>query len=246
MVTLHVVGREDAGAFAADRILSRAAVGTLSALGVATGSSAEPVYAALAPHPDAGRLLAGTTAYALDEYVGLGPDHPDSYRATLTRQYVAPLGLDPARLRTPDGAAADPDAEAARYEAELRARGGVDLQLLGIGANGHIGFNEPGADLAGGAHVVTLAERTRRDNARFFARPDLVPHRALTQGIGTILRATEIVLLAFGEAKADALARALEGPRTAAVPASVLPGHPAVTVLADAAAASRLTRVGAA
>jgi glucosamine-6-phosphate deaminase len=234
-----VLGREEAGAFAAGRILERARDGRLRRLGVATGGSAEPVYAALRAQPEAAGLLGGATAYALDEYVGLSGTHPQSYQATLRREYLEPLGLPPEGLRVPDGAAADPHDEAARFDAELTAAGGVDLQILGIGSNGHIAFNEPGSDLAGRTRVQELSEQTRTDNARFFGARRDVPTHAITQGVGTILSADEILLLAFGTTKARALHAALTGPISSDVPASALQHHPRVTVLADPDAVSR-------
>lgn len=233
--------RAEAGRHVARRILERARTNRLRTLGVATGSSAEPVYVALAESSDARDALSGTTAYALDEYVGLAGADVNSYRSTLERQFVRPLGLPATALRVPDGAAPDPSAEAERYELELAGRGGADLQLLGIGSNGHIAFNEPGADLAGRTHVVDLTAQTRADNARFFADPAQVPIRAITQGVGTIMSADELILLAFGPEKADALHAALAGPVTSRVPASALQRHPSLTVLADADAARHLS-----
>lgn len=232
-IEVVVADREQAGAEAARRILDRARRGGLRRLGVATGGSAEPVYAALRADADAVALLRETTAYALDEYAGLAADHPDSYRATLMRQYASPMGLSPDRLRVPDGSAADLEAEAARYDAEIAAHGGVDLQILGIGGNGHIAFNEPGAPLDGRTHVQMLSESTRADNARFFESQDEVPTHAITQGIGTIMSADEIVMLAFGAGKAAAVRDALRGPVTPAVPASALQRHARVTLIAD-------------
>ncbi|EZP27879.1 glucosamine-6-phosphate deaminase [Microbacterium oleivorans] len=211
-------------------------------LGVATGSSPQPLYRALAARVHAGLDLSRTTAFALDEYVGLPVDHPESYHAVIAREVTAPLGLDAERVHVPEGAAADPVAAAARYEAAIVAAGGVDLQILGIGANGHIGFNEPGSDADSRTRIVELAPRTVADNSRFFdGDAGRVPTHALTQGIGTILAAREIVLVAWGESKADAVARAVEGPQTAELPASFLQRHARVTLVLDHAAASKLS-----
>lgn len=211
-------------------------------LGVATGSSPQPLYRALADRVQAGLDLARATAFALDEYVGLPVDHPESYHSVIAREVIGPLGLDPSRVHVPEGVSADPVDAAARYEAAIAAAGGVDLQILGIGANGHIGFNEPGSAPDSRTRVVDLAPRTVADNSRFFdGDAGLVPTRALTQGIGTILEAREIVLIAWGESKADAVARAVEGPQTAELPASFLQRHDRVTLVLDAAAASRLS-----
>lgn len=213
-------------------------------LGLATGSSPLPVYEALRPHA---ALLRDVRGVALDEYVGLPAGHPQSYRAVIEREVIAPLGLDPARVRVPgDDLAVGPGLEASlaeagdRYEAAIAAVGGVDLQLLGIGATGHIGFNEPGSSFASRTRVKTLTEQTRRDNARFFDHPDAVPMHCITQGLGTILAARHLVLLAFGAAKAAAVAAAVEGPVTASLPASAIQLHGHVTVVVDESAAAQL------
>ena len=212
-------------------------------LGVATGSTPLSSYRALA----AKQLdLSGVTAFALDEYVGLAPGHPQSYLAVIDREVTGQLGLDPARVHVP-GAELEVGADAAalerageRYERAIADAGGIDLQLLGIGATGHIGFNEPGSSLASRTRVKTLMRLTRIDNARFFDSVDEVPRHCITQGLGTILEARYLVLLAFGEHKADAVAGALEGPVSASIPGSVVQLHPRVTVIVDEAAASGL------
>ena len=206
-------------------------------LGVATGSTPLPVYAALARERAAGLDLAQVTAFALDEYVGLPREHPESYHSVIRREVTEPLGLDPSRVHVPDGDLAMIATAGERFEAALLAHGGVDLQLLGIGTDGHVGFNEPGSSLASSTRIKTLTAQTRADNARFFDRPDDVPTHCITQGIGTILRAGHLVLLAFGEGKADAVAGAVEGPITASVPGSCIQLHAHVTVVVDEAAA---------
>ncbi|HET8957419.1 MAG TPA: glucosamine-6-phosphate deaminase, partial [Microcella sp.] len=203
-----VADADEAGALVAQHIAARAAVAPELVLGLATGSTPLPVYRALAAHSG---WLGRVRGVALDEYVGLAVDHPERYRAVIDREVVQTLGLDPRRVRVPgdDVDHGDPDELAAagdRFERELEALGGVDLQLLGIGATGHIGFNEPGSSFASRTRVKTLTEQTRRDNARFFASADEVPVHCITQGLGTILEARHLVLLAFGEAKAEALA----------------------------------------
>jgi glucosamine-6-phosphate deaminase len=206
-------------------------------LGLATGSTPLTTYAALAAKP---LEMSEVRAFALDEYVGLPAGHPQSYRAVIAREVVGPLGLDPALVRVP-GDDGGPIAEAgARYELAIADAGGIDVQLLGIGRTGHIGFNEPGSSLASATRIKTLAQKTRADNARFFDSPDEVPKHCLTQGLGTILRSRQLLLLAFGEAKAEAIAGAVEGPVTASLPASVIQLHPEVTVIVDEPAASRL------
>jgi glucosamine-6-phosphate deaminase len=179
------------------------------------------------------------SGFALDEYVGLEPGHPESYRAVITREVVEPLGLTPSLVHVP--ADSGPIETAGEdYERAIDAAGGIDLQVLGIGRTGHVGFNEPGSSFASRTRVKTLTEQTRRDNARFFSSLEEVPTHCVTQGLGTILRARQLVLLAFGEAKADAVAGAVEGPITSSLPGSVIQLHPRVTVIVDEAAASGL------
>lgn len=224
------------GELAADLIEQLVTERPDAVLGLATGSTPLSTWRALQSR----RLdLSRVRGFALDEYAGLEPGHPESYRAVIAREVVAPLGLTPSLVRVP---AQDGPIETAgeRYEAEIVAAGGVDLQVLGIGATGHIGFNEPGSSFASLTRVKTLTEQTRRDNARFFDSPQDVPVHCVTQGLGTILRAGHLVLLAFGEAKAEALAGAVEGPVTASLPGSAIQLHPRVTVIVDEAAASRL------
>lgn len=215
-------------------------------LGVATGSSPLSAYEHLAAMVRAGDLdLTRARAFALDEYVGLPRGHAQGYAAVVDRTVTRPLGLDPARVHVPDGCADDLDAAASAHERLIADAGGVDVQILGIGSDGHIGFNEPGASPASRTHVEVLAESTRRDNARFFASPDEVPHRALTEGLATILDHRCLVVIAQGLGKARAVADMIEGPVTTSCPASLLQRHPDVTVVLDAAAASCLRDAGA-
>ena len=211
-------------------------------LGVATGSTPLPVYAALARERAAGLDLAQVTAFALDEYVGLPREHPESYHSVIQREVTEPLGLDPARVHVPDGDEATVATAGERYEAALLKHGGVDLQLLGIGTDGHVAFNEPGSSLSSSTRIKTLTAQTRADNARFFDTPAAVPTHCITQGIGTILRADHLVLLAFGSAKAAAVAAAVEGPVTATLPGSCIQLHAHVTVVVDEEAATSLER----
>jgi len=234
-------GAEEVGRFGADRVAAVAGRTPDAVLGLATGSSPTGIYAELARRVAAGTLdLSRVRGFALDEYVGIPRDHPQSYAAVIDREVVRPLGLDPARVRVPDGRAPDLAAEAAAYDRAIAVAGGVDLQILGIGANGHIGFNEPTSSLASRTRIKTLAPRTRTDNARFFDSPDEVPTHCITQGLGTILEARELLLVAQGEAKAEAVAAAVEGPLSSMCPASVLQLHPRAGVVVDEAAASRL------
>jgi glucosamine-6-phosphate deaminase len=229
------------GEAAADLVVAGLAVRPSPVLGVATGSSPLTTYVHLAEEVRAGRLdLSGVRAFALDEYVGLPRDHRESYRRVVEREVTVPLGLDPSGVAVPDGNAPDPEAACRRYEAAIRAAGGVDVQILGIGTNGHIGFNEPGTAFSARTRVAELTASTRQDNARYFASPGEVPARCLTQGIGTILEARSIVLVASGESKARAIEQAVHRAPTVDCPASALQGHPQVTFVLDAAAARLL------
>ncbi|RJN31793.1 glucosamine-6-phosphate deaminase [Nesterenkonia natronophila] len=244
MTRLFVVtGQEQGGDLAAEEI-ARALAATESGfvLGVATGSSPESTWRALAarkPPVD----LSAVRAFALDEYWDLPADHPESYKEVIHRQITRPLGLNPQLVRVPGDDGKDLRA-AQRYEQAIRAAGGIDLQVLGIGRNGHIGFNEPGSSLDSRCRVTQLSEETRKANSRFFATVEDVPAYCITQGIGTITEARRLLLLAYGPEKAQALAAALEGPVTSAVPASALQLHPDLTVVADESAASQLRRTG--
>jgi glucosamine-6-phosphate deaminase len=242
-ISVHVV--DDAlqvGETAAHLIAANLALRPSPVLGIATGSSPLTTYAHLAQLIRAGHLdVSRTSAFALDEYVGLPADHRESYRSVVDREVTTRLGLDPARVLVPDGNADDLDAACLDYEAAIRSAGGIDVQILGIGTNGHIGFNEPGTVFNSRTRIARLTPSTRFDNARYFPSLADVPTRCLTQGIGTILEARSIVLVASGEAKARAVAQALHGGRSLDCPASALQGHADVTFVLDAAAAHRLT-----
>lgn len=229
--------REAAGAAGAAVVRGCVQAKPDAVLGFATGSSPLPLYDALA---DFGLDFSRVRGFALDEYIGLPPGDPRSYGAVIDSEVVQRLGMRPGSVLLPDVSAADLDAAAREYEQAIRDAGGVDLQILGIGHNGHLAFNEPGAALDSRTRVEELAERTRRANARFFDSPDQVPTRCMTQGIGTILDARQLLLIAHGADKADIIARALQGPVTPDCPASALQLHPRVTVLLDQSAAARL------
>jgi glucosamine-6-phosphate deaminase len=210
-------------------------------LGLATGSSPLPVYDELAlRHSRDGWDFSQVRGFALDEYVGLQPGHQASYREVIRREFTERVNISPANVHCPDGGAADIPAACRAYEDAIHAAGGVDLQLLGIGTDGHIGFNEPGSSLASRTRIKTLIEQTRRDNARFFGGLAEVPHHVLTQGLGTILDARHVILLAAGAQKAQAVRDLVEGPVAAICAASVLQLHPHATILVDEAAASSL------
>ena len=250
---LRLLVARDAGelsALAADVVHDVLSRSPAPVLGLATGGSVAGLYAELIRrHQRDGLSFAGVRAFLADEYLGLPADHPQAYRNVIRRLLADHVDLAPGAVAGPHTAAPDLAAECARYDRLLAAEcarydrllaAGVDLQVLGIGRNGHIAFNEPGSSLTGSTRVVTISEQTRRDNARFFGDPADVPRRAITQGIGTIRRAAHLLLVAAGESKAIALRAALEGPVTTAVPASALQLHQNVTVVADQAAASAL------
>lgn len=244
---MEVVIREDVGAvatFVADIIDRLVSSRPTAVLGLATGSSPLGTYGELVRRHRAATLtFRQTTAFLLDEYIGLQPGHPASYRTFIEQNFSGLVDIDPTSVHVPDGAANDIDAACADYEAQIRAAGGVDLQLLGIGTDGHVGFNEPTSSLASRTRVKTLTEETRADNARFFGSIDDVPHHVVTQGIGTILDARHLVLIALGTAKAEPIARAVEGPVASMCPASAIQLHPHATVVIDEAAAAQLTLV---
>ncbi len=228
-----------AGRSIADRIAEVIRRKPDAVIGVATGSSPYPVYAALAEHVEAGLDASAVRWFALDEYVGLPAAHPESYRSVLERALIEPLGLDPRQLHVPDGTTADPDAAARAYEAAIE-EAGVDVQLVGIGENGHIAFNEPGTPFESTTHRAVLTDSTRRANSRFFSSLDDVPTECLTQGLATIMRADRIELIATGTGKAAAIAAGVTGPVTTQCPASILREHPQVRVTLDPDAASCL------
>ncbi|WP_112310577.1 glucosamine-6-phosphate deaminase [Pseudogemmobacter bohemicus] len=226
---------------AAGLIAARLRARPETVLGLATGGTMEAVYARLIrDHRETGLSFAGVTSFNLDEYVGLAPDHPCSYWHYMRRQLFDHVDIDQARAHLPRGDAPDPKAEAARYEAAIETAGDIGLQLLGLGLNGHIGFNEPISSLSSVTRIKTLTQSTRNANARFFDRPEDVPRLAITMGIGTITRASDVLLLAHGAAKARVVAAMIEGPLCASCPASALQMHRKVTVVIDREAAADL------
>ncbi len=211
-------------------------------LGLATGETMEAVFAELVRrHRERGLSFAGVHTYLLDEYLGLDGEDPCAYRNVVRRLLAGHVDMEPGAVHGPNPHAADLAVECSRYEQAVRAAS-VGLQLLGIGANGHIAFNEPGEPLDSTTRVVALSERTRTDNARFFPDGQSPPVRAITQGISTIGAAAELLLIACGEHKARAVARAVEGPVASDSPASAVRLHPNVTVVLDPPASSRLTK----
>lgn len=235
---------EEIGEVVADTIEDLVRRRPAAVLGLATGSTPLPTYRALVRRHRAGTgpSYAQVQTFNLDEYVGLPPGHPESYRATIARELTDDLGLPPERVHGPDPDPAGLPTAGVRYDEAIARAGGADLQLLGIGTDGHLAFNEPGSSLSSRTRLKTLSAQTRHDNARFFGSADQVPRHVLTQGLGTILEARHLVLIATGAGKAAALAAAVEGPLSASCPASVLQLHPHVSVLVDAEAASLLKR----
>ena len=214
-------------------------------IGLATGSSPVGAYNVLIDEHRAGSVsFAHASAVLLDEYVGLPADHHETYRTFIRRALTDEVDLPAERLFGPDVWADDLLAACPSYEHLLAELGGVDLQLLGIGTDGHIGFNEPSSSLGSRTRIKTLTEATRQDNARFFPSLDDVPHHVVTQGLATILDARHLLLIAAGHGKAAPIARAVEGPLTSMCPASVLQLHPHATVVVDDAAAAELQLAG--
>ncbi|HKP42090.1 glucosamine-6-phosphate deaminase [Mycobacterium sp.] len=217
-----------------------------AALGLATGSSPLAIYDELVTRHDAGLVsFRQARGFTLDEYVGLPADHPERYRNVIDRVFVSRVDFAAGSVQGPDGLADDIPAACAAYETAIREAGGVDLQILGIGTDGHIAFNEPGSSLASRTRIKTLTRQTRMDNARFFGGDiDSVPTHCVTQGLGTIMTARHLILVAIGIRKAEAVHHLVEGPVSAMWPATILQHHPHVTALLDDAAAHRLQLAG--
>lgn len=230
------------GAVGADAIESLLARKPDAVLGLATGSSPLSIYDELADRCAAGRVsFKQARGFTLDEYVGLPADHPERYRNVIDTAFASRVDFEPGAVAGPDGLAHDIPAACAAYEQAISAAGGIDLQILGIGTDGHIGFNEPGSSLASRTRIKTLTRQTRLDNARFFGGDfDTVPTHCLTQGLGTIMAARHVVLVATGGNKAEAVHHLVEGAVSAMWPATILQHHPHATVLVDDAAARRL------
>ena len=208
-------------------------------LGLATGSTPEGLYAQLVKDCQEGKIsFKDVSTYNLDEYRGLENDHPQSYHYFMEQHLFNHVDIDLAATHVPDGSNPDAAAACADYEAAIKASGGVDLQLLGLGHNGHIGFNEPADTFAKETNCVELTRSTIEANSRLFDHIDEVPTQAYTMGIGTIMRAAKILVVANGEGKAQIVRDAFFGPVTPQVPASILQFHPDVTVIVDEAAAS--------
>ena len=209
-------------------------------LGMATGSTPVGLYKELVKMYEAGDLdFSQVTTFNLDEYIGLAPEHDQSYHYFMHDHFFDHVNIDPSRINLPNGMEPDEKKECARYDAVLRSVGDVDIQLLGIGRNGHIGFNEPDDYFSKGTHCVNLTESTIEANKRFFASADDVPRQAYTMGVQTIMLARRIVLVVSGENKAETVREAFFGPVTPQVPASILQLHTDVSIVADEAALSK-------
>ena len=213
-------------------------------LGLATGSTPLAMYRELVRmHREDGLDFSRVRTFNLDEYVGLPREHPQTYHAFMRENLFRHINVARENIHIPNGRAKDVPAECVAYEAAIRAAGGIDLQVLGIGTDGHIGFNEPSSSLASRTRIKTLTARTRSDNARFFGSAEEVPIHVITMGVGTIMDARQVLLMAFGENKAKAVADAVEGPVMAMNPASILQMHPVAKCLIDEPAATKLSRV---
>jgi glucosamine-6-phosphate deaminase len=234
---------EDMSAFAARRIADRIRAKPNLVLGLATGSTPLGTYRELIRlHQEEGLDFAKVVTFNLDEYLGLAPTHDQSYRYFMDTNLFDHINIKKANTHLPDGMAKDPATSCQEYEKAIKAAGGIDFQVLGIGGNGHIAFNEPGSPRSSRTRTVNLNEPTIKDNSRFFASIAEVPRQALSMGMATIMEAREVTLLANKANKADAIVRSVEGPATEQVPASILQGHPRATFLVEKEAAAKLKR----
>jgi glucosamine-6-phosphate deaminase len=234
---------EDVSRRAAEMIIARVTAKPHAVLGLATGGTPLGTYRELIQEYHAGRVsFQQVTTFNLDEYVGLAPDHSQSYHYFMHENLFSKADFDTSRCHVPCGKATDYATYCESYEQKIRDCGGIDLQLLGIGSDGHIAFNEPGSSLASRTRLKALTERTRIDNSRFFTSIEEVPHLAVTMGVGSIMDAKEILLLATGASKANAVRAFIEGPVTSQITASALQMHRRVTVILDEPAAQWLQR----
>jgi glucosamine-6-phosphate deaminase len=242
-VEVIVVARpEDADGIVADAYSALLARKPDAVLGLATGSTPLGVYRELIRrHREEGLSFARATSFNLDEYVGLPAGHPERYLTFIEREFTGQVDFVPGAVHGPDGLADDLEAAARDYDRAIQDAGGIDIQILGIGADGHLAFNMPGSSLASRTRLKTLTRKTREDNARFFGGDiDQVPLHCLTQGLGTIMESRHAIMLGFGKGKAQAVAECIEGGISARWPASILQMHPHATVVIDEDAASQL------
>ena len=242
MLLVLQANREEVGRQAARMIAGAVRRNPRLKLGLATGKTTIEMYKELARlHQQEGLDFSGVVTFNLDEYLGLSADHPQSFRHFMQERFFAHVNIDPHNMHIPDGTVRENYDEYCRgYEQVIRAAGGIELQVLGIGRNGHIGFNEPTSSLGSRTRLKVLSRETIEDNRKFFAPGEEVPQCAITMGIGTILEAKRILLLAAGASKASAIAEAIEGPVSASVTASALQLHPDVTFIVDQQAGAQL------
>lgn len=229
---------QEVAEFGANHIISLLKKRPNSVLGLATGTTPINLYKQLVAAYNANKVsFKQATTFNLDEYLGLAGAHPQSYRYFMNEHLFNHVDINKENTFVPDGSAADPVKGCAEYEQNIQDKGGVDLQLLGIGRNGHIGFNEPSSSLASRTRVKTLTADTVNANKRFFSEGEFQPHLAITMGIGTITEAREVLLLATGSDKAEAIKNTIEGPLAARCPGSILQMHPHATIVIDQEAA---------
>ena len=240
---VRICNDEDTAACAvADRVCDAVSQKPTLVLGLPTGRTPQRLYAELTRRHLAGKVdFSHVTTFNLDEFIGVDANHPGSFRRVMQEQFLGPVRIAPSRIGFLNGTAADVAGECRRYEQAIAAAGGIDIQLLGIGTNGHIGFNEPGDHVIASTHRAALLPATREANAPLFGGDlSVVPAFALTMGVGTILSARELILMAFGERKARCVEQMVTGPVTTRLPASFLQLHPRVDLFLDSGAASRL------
>jgi glucosamine-6-phosphate deaminase len=234
MKIIEVKNYQEMSQTAADYIINKIKISPKLTLGLATGGTPKGVYQHLIEdHKRNDTSYADVTSFNLDEYIGLSKDHPNSYYHYMYENLFMHININPDYTNIPSGMNQDLQAECEGYEKMIQKHGGIDLQILGIGSNGHIGFNEPGTSFQSKTHVVDLAPSTREANARYFDNLEEVPTQAITMGINTIVNSKEILLLVSGKAKQDAMAKLLNGDVTESFPASILKQHPNTTVIVD-------------
>jgi glucosamine-6-phosphate deaminase len=241
MNIIQVKNYSEMSAKAADMLISKLHEKPNMNLGLATGGTPKGLYDHLIQdHKEHGTSYKHVTSFNLDEYVGMKPQDPNSYHYYMADALFNHIDIDVSNTHVPNGLADTPEEECRRYDEMIQNHGGIDLQILGIGQNGHIGFNEPGTSFNSPTHIVTLEESTRKANARYFNSLDEVPTQAITMGIESIMKSKEILLLISGEAKAEAMYQLLNGEITENFPASILKKHPCVTIIADQEALAKV------
>ncbi|PFP42213.1 glucosamine-6-phosphate deaminase [Priestia megaterium] len=242
MNIIQVKNYSEMSAKAADMLISKLHEKPNMNLGLATGGTPKGLYARLIQdHKEHGTSYKHVTSFNLDEYVGMKPQDPNSYHYYMADALFNHIDIDVSNTHVPNGLADTPEEECRRYDEMIQNHGGIDLQILGIGQNGHIGFNEPGTSFNSPTHIVTLEESTRKANARYFNSLDEVPTQAITMGIESIMKSKEILLLISGEAKAEAMYQLLNGEITEDFPASILKKHHCVTIIADQEALAKVS-----